>query len=206
MRHRHTVGGAQTAEIPALDAAGKTLTDRGAGDVDELADHEMICLDFGANRDQRVFRHAELGDLPLGLDLGHRKLAALCLRQIDGLAGARTELQRNVTVLLGRRWPSTWQLPSFSTVTGICSPVSVKTRVIPTFCAITPERIGALPVFCLLTSDDLKILELDLDVDTSGQVELHQSIDGLRGRVDNVEKALVGAHLELFAALLVDVR
>src|SRR5258707_9413379 len=49
-------------------------------------------------------------------------------------------------------------------------------------------------------------LELDLDVDTCGQIELHQSIDGLRGRVDNVEKALVGAHLELFTALLVDVR
>src|ERR1700709_314551 len=102
MRHRHAVGGAQTAEIPALHAAGKTLTDRGAGDVDELADDEMVCLDLGANRDQRVLRHAELGDLPLGLDLGHRKLAALCLRQIDGLAGARSELQRDVTVLLGR--------------------------------------------------------------------------------------------------------
>src|SRR5213079_869073 len=102
MRHRHTVGGAQTTEIPALHAAGKTLTDRGAGDVDELADHEMVRLNLGANRDQRVLGHAELGNLPLGLDLGHRKLAALCLRQIDGLAGTRTELQRDVTVLLGR--------------------------------------------------------------------------------------------------------
>src|ERR1700694_2240234 len=46
MRHRHTVGGAQTAEIPALHAARKTLTDRGAGDVDELADHEMVRLNF----------------------------------------------------------------------------------------------------------------------------------------------------------------
>src|SRR6201996_9347038 len=51
-----------------------------------------------------------------------------------------------------------------------------------------------------------KNLELDLDVDAGGQVELHQSIDGLRGRIDDVEQALVGAHLELFAALLVDVR
>jgi hypothetical protein len=33
-----------------------------------------------------------------------------------------------------------------------------------------------------------------------------RSIDGLRGRIDDVEKALVGAHLELLAALLVDVR
>src|SRR3954454_2405135 len=61
--HRHAVGSAQTAEIPALDAAGKTLADRGAGDVDELADHEMVSLDLGADRDQRVLRHAEFRDL-----------------------------------------------------------------------------------------------------------------------------------------------
>src|SRR6202023_3137149 len=102
MRYRHAVGGAKAAEIPALHAAGKALADRSAGDIDELPDHEMIGLDFSADRDQRVFRHAELGDLALRLDLGHRELAALCLRQIDGLAGARTELQSDVTVLLGR--------------------------------------------------------------------------------------------------------
>src|SRR5947208_9256077 len=37
MRYRHTVGGAKPAEIPALHAAGKTLTDRSAGDIDKLA-------------------------------------------------------------------------------------------------------------------------------------------------------------------------
>src|SRR5580692_12189445 len=51
-----------------------------------------------------------------------------------------------------------------------------------------------------------KALELDFDVDTGSQVELHEGIDGLRGRVDNVEKALVRAHLELLAALLVHMR
>src|ERR1700744_5087416 len=105
------------------------------------------------------------------------------------------------------RWPSTWQLPSFSTFTGICSPASVKTRVIPTFCAITPERIVVLPVLLSVSHGrKMQILELDLDVDTGGEVELHERIDGLRGRVDDVEKALVGAHLELLAALLVHVR
>src|SRR5205814_6434525 len=59
MRYRDTVGGAKPAEIPALHAAGKALTDRGAGDVDELADHEMVGLNLGANRDQRVFRSEE---------------------------------------------------------------------------------------------------------------------------------------------------
>src|ERR1700730_16934010 len=102
LRYRHTVGGAKSAEIPALHAAGKTLTDRGAGDIDELPDHEMIGLNFGANRDQRIFRHPKLGDLSLWLDLGDRELAAFRLRQIDGLARTPTDLQRYITVLLGR--------------------------------------------------------------------------------------------------------
>src|SRR5258708_6307350 len=102
MRYRHAVGGAQAAEIPARHAAGETLADRGAANVDELPDHEMVGLDLGADRAQRVFRHAELGDLALGLDLGAGELAALRLRQIDGLARTRTELQRDITVLLGR--------------------------------------------------------------------------------------------------------
>src|SRR5205814_2723359 len=101
------------------------------------------------------------------------------------------------------RWPSTWQLPSFSTVTGICSPVSVKTRVIPTFCAITPERIGVLPVLSVrwFCGRELK-LKLDFDVDAGSKIELHQRVHGLRCRIDNVEEALVRAHLELLAALL----
>ena len=45
--------------------------------------------------------------------------------------------------------------------------------------------------------------ELDLDVDTRCQVELHQRVHGLRGRVDDVEHPLMGADLELLAALLV---
>src|SRR6201996_1442238 len=46
MRDRDTGGGAQAAEIPALHAAGETLADRGARDVDELPDHEMVGLDL----------------------------------------------------------------------------------------------------------------------------------------------------------------
>src|SRR3989304_4729085 len=37
VRHRHPVGGAQAAEVPALHAAGKALADRHAANVDELA-------------------------------------------------------------------------------------------------------------------------------------------------------------------------
>src|SRR4051812_1875515 len=79
VRHRDAVGGAQAAEVPALHAAGKSLADRCAGDVDELADHEMICLDFSADRNQRVFRDAEFGDLALRLDFRRSELAALRL-------------------------------------------------------------------------------------------------------------------------------
>src|SRR5262249_7873172 len=95
------------------------------------------------------------------------------------------------------RWATTWHCARRSTVTGTCSPASVKTRVIPSFCAITPERMAMVLV---------RALELDLDIDARGKVELHQRIDRLRGRIDDIEQALVGAHLELLAAFLVDVR
>ena len=49
-------------------------------------------------------------------------------------------------------------------------------------------------------------LELDLDIDSGRQVELHQCIDGLGGRLDDIEQPLVGAYLELRALLIVDVR
>src|SRR4029453_615462 len=39
-----------------------------------------------------------------------------------------------------------------------------------------------------------------------GEVELHQRVDRLRGGIDDIEHALVGADLELLARLLVDVR
>src|SRR5215472_7148192 len=96
------------------------------------------------------------------------------------------------------RWATTWQLPRRSTVTGTCSPASVKTRVIPIFCAITPERMSSLV--------PASRSELDLDVDAGGEIELHQSVDRLRRRIDDVEQTLMGTHFKLLAALLVDVR
>src|ERR1700720_3309948 len=92
----------------------------------------------------------------------------------------------------------TWQLANRSTVAGTCSPASVKTRIIPTFCAITPERIF---VFLPLGAS-----ELDLNVDAGGEIELHQRVHRLRRRIDNIEQSFMGAHLELLAAFLVDVR
>src|SRR5262245_32181129 len=95
----------------------------------------------------------------------------------------------------------TWQLASRSTVTGTCSPASVKTRVIPIFCAITPERIVCRPVSLVPLRS-----ELDLDVYAGGKIELHQGVHRLRRRIDDIEQPLVRAHLELLAAFLVDVR
>src|SRR6185437_16987717 len=49
-------------------------------------------------------------------------------------------------------------------------------------------------------------LALDLDVDPGREVELHQRVQGLLRRLDDVEQALVSTDLELLARLLVDVR
>src|SRR5262245_46708979 len=47
---------------------------------------------------------------------------------------------------------------------------------------------------------------LDLDVDARRQIELHQGVEGLLRRLQDVEQPLVRADLELLARLLVDVR
>ena len=46
---------------------------------------------------------------------------------------------------------------------------------------------------------------LDLHVDSRGEIEPHQSVDGLRGRLENVQQALVGSHLEMLTRFLVHV-
>src|SRR5215203_2968602 len=47
---------------------------------------------------------------------------------------------------------------------------------------------------------------LDLDVDASRQLQLHQRVDRLTGGLEDVEQPLVSADLELLPRLLVDVR
>ncbi len=96
------MGRAQAAEIPALHAARETLTDRGAGHVDELTDHEVIGGDLGTNRDQCVCRHAEFRELALRLDLGDGKMAAHRLRDARGAARTNAELERDIAVLFHR--------------------------------------------------------------------------------------------------------
>src|SRR3979411_1353794 len=97
------------------------------------------------------------------------------------------------------RCATTWQPPSFNTVTGTCSPASVKTRVMPTFCAITPERMFRFLLSCppgglrpAYRRGPETALDVYPDVAPRRQVELHQRVHRLRRRVDDVEKPLVG--------------
>lgn len=49
-------------------------------------------------------------------------------------------------------------------------------------------------------------LELDFNIHTRRKVQMHQLIDRGRGRIQDVNKALVRAHLELLARILILVR
>src|ERR1035438_510596 len=67
-----------------------------------------------------------------------------------------------------------------------------------------PSLVPSTPLICLVIS--VRPSELDLDVDTCGQVQPHQRVDGLRRGVEDVNQALVRAHLEVLARVLVLVR
>src|SRR4051794_6583146 len=71
---------------------------------------------------------------------------------------------------------------------------------------MTPERMCLNPPRRGQSAPTLAGLELDLHVDAGGEVELHQRVHRLRRRVHDIQHALVRAHLELLARLLVDVR
>src|SRR5215204_5756407 len=70
---------------------------------------------------------------------------------------------------------------------------------------MTPERM-CVSSKALIRSSEPRGSELDLHIHARGEVELHQRVHGLRSGVYDIEHALVGAHLELLARLLVDVR
>ncbi len=92
--------GAQAAETVTLHGAGEALADGGARDVDELAFDEMVSGDLGADLDHIVGAHAELGELALGLDIGHGEMASRGAGQPVHLGRAGTELKRGIAVLL----------------------------------------------------------------------------------------------------------
>src|SRR3954447_9537625 len=68
--------------------------------------------------------------------------------------------------------------------------------------SLVPSRPRTLRSRVLMESST-STSELDLDVDTGRKVETHERVDGLGCRIDDVDETLVGAHLEVLAAVLV---
>src|SRR5215472_13416602 len=67
-----------------------------------------------------------------------------------------------------------------------------------------PSLVPRTPLIVLVIA--VRSSELDLDVDTGRQVQPHERVDGLRRGIDDVDQALVCAHLEVLARVLVLVR
>src|SRR5215469_4344292 len=63
---------------------------------------------------------------------------------------------------------------------------------------------GSSRVSCRSVRSAWLLLQLDLDVDTGGEVELAERINGLLGRLQHVEQPLVRTNLEMLARLLVN--
>ena len=80
--------------------------------------------------------------LLFGSTLATTKLPRSAFGDVLGFAACPNRVQRDVTVLVLRAIAEDLALRHRSTVTGTCSPASVETRVIHTFCAIAPEGIG----------------------------------------------------------------
>lgn len=51
--------------------------------------------------------------------------------------------------------------------------------------------------FFEFANESNSLLQFDLNLNARGQIELHQRIDRLVGRIDNVHQALMRANLEL---------
>src|SRR3977135_2617755 len=99
---------------------------------------------------------------------------------MGGLAGAGTELQRDVTVLLGRAVAQHLAIAQLQHGHGdMFAGLRKDPRHPDLLCDHSGAHRRASCSFCPLTSDDLKNLELDLDVDASAQVELPPRVDGL---------------------------
>ena len=147
--------------------------------------------ELGADIDQHVGIDPELGELSLRLDPGLGEVTADRLAHVLHLDIADPELQGRIAL-----FPRCAARPGnrrSADRNRQCVPSSLNSRDMPSFWAMRPVRIEIR-------------LQLDFDVDAGGKIELHQGIDGLRRRIDNVEDPLVRPDLELLTRLLVDVR
>src|SRR3954451_8712453 len=98
MRDGHAMGSPQACEIPAFHRTGESFADRDAGHVNELANHEMIGRDLGADRDDIALLYAELRKLALGLNLDAGEMPPLGPAEVLLLPGTRAELERDIAV------------------------------------------------------------------------------------------------------------
>ena len=87
------MGGAKTAEAPALHRAGEALALGHARNIDVLAGDEMVRADRRADIEERILGDAEFDHASLQLDLGLAERNALRLGDILrlGLAGAQLD-------------------------------------------------------------------------------------------------------------------
>src|SRR5690606_2098125 len=89
------------------------------------------------------------------------------------------------------------------TVTGTTRPASSKICVIPIF---LPRIALGISLHLLRIEHAGARSQPDLDVDARREVEPHQGVHRLGRRVQDVDKTLVDAHLELLPGVLVNVR
>ena len=61
-----------------------------------------------------------------------------------------------------------------------------------------------LPIVIMPCCSAIWLLHLDFDVAAGREGQVHQAVDSLGSRLEHVDQALMDAHLELFAALLID--
>src|SRR5690606_11518071 len=109
------------------------------------------------------------------------------------------------------------------TVTGIETPSSVKTRVMPHLRPTIPTLIfkphgvrGFYPLWPPISERYTppngaqallqRSAQTDLNINASCQIQLHQCVDGFFRRLHDIKKPLVGANLVLVTRILIDMR
>src|SRR5690606_33705483 len=88
--------------------------------------------------------------------------------------------------------------PALSTVAGCTRPSGWNSCVMPTFLPINPVTMTVSLSNVQAGAELLPVLfaeRLDLDVHAGRQIQLHQRIDGLRRRLEDVDEPLVRADL-----------
>ena len=175
MRDRHTVRRPQAMEVVPLHSAGKALTYRRPRDIDGLTINEMIRQDLRTNIDHRVSADPKFHDLTLRLHLSFGEMPPHLLAGPLNLGGTNPKLQCRIAVAL------------FVALRHDLAIVHLQ-HGDRNMNSVIREHSGhsELPCDQSTTHQIASSLELNLDIDTRRQVELHQRVHGLGCRVDDV--------------------